>query len=343
MTPILLSAFSAFSSLCIGVGSIVFFFHSVCNLIGGIYADFAKPSLRFFAIMLLCLAIVPYLVMVGLGAREFYRIGELRLQYPVTSLNSRLSFEETGNQKDESEILLLDSDVEQRLAEFEQGLDLENSYRGIALSQLHNDTYRRFAAAEGFGPARMAMIPKKGRLDHLAYSRDPTALPLSLKSQANTSASVITESVHTEVLKDSFDSDSFGDITDSKYGAGFETHGPHHLNTAIGVMDDDDTASWQLTRLELVSLLRHDEPRVYVAETIPLMNELADIPHRALNKFEAEALPQLKTQRDTVIKETPDGAVMLGAVRAASDCLQCHNGPRGKLLGAFSYEFREVK
>jgi hypothetical protein len=82
---------------------------------------------------------------------------------------------------------------------------------------------------------------------------------------------------------------------------------------------------------------------VYVAETIPLMNELEDVPHRALNEFEAVALPQLETQRDTVIKETVEGAIMLGAVRAGNDCLQCHNGPRGRLLGAFSYEFRELK
>jgi hypothetical protein len=34
---------------------------------------------------------------------------------------------------------------------------------------------------------------------------------------------------------------------------------------------------------------------------------------------------------------------MLGAVRAGNDCLQCHNGPRGKLLGAFSYEFRGLE
>lgn len=31
---------------------------------------------------------------------------------------------------------------------------------------------------------------------------------------------------------------------------------------------------------------------------------------------------------------------MLGAVRASNDCRQCHQVPRGTLLGAFSYELR---
>ena len=33
---------------------------------------------------------------------------------------------------------------------------------------------------------------------------------------------------------------------------------------------------------------------------------------------------------------------MFGAIRAAENCLQCHNGQRGKLLGAFTYKiFRD--
>lgn len=343
MTPIFLSAFGVFSSFCIGIGSIVFLFHSICNLIGSIYADFTKPTARHFAIILASLTVVPYSILIGSGVKEFYRIGELRNQYPIESLTTRLQLEKSGDQIIQDESIQLDAVVDHRLFEFEQRIDTYGTYRATALIRLHNDTYRRFAAAEGFGPARMGMIPITGRfVDFVSYTRDSAVLPLSLKSQANTSATVITDSVHIKVLEDFFEPDSFGDVTNSSHVIGFEPHGPNHLNYSIGVMDDDDTSHWQLTRLELVSLLRHDEPRVYIADTIPLMNELQSLPHRALNEFEAAALPKLATSKDTVIEEIAGGAKMLGAIRAGNDCLQCHHGPRGKLLGAFSYEFRNV-
>jgi len=96
-------------------------------------------------------------------------------------------------------------------------------------------------------------------------------------------------------------------------------------------------ADWQITRLELVSLLRQPEPRVYVAANMPNMDQLTDVPTRALNTFEATALPQLTTQEDIVVKYQPGQIEMLGALRAGKTCLECHRGERGKLLGAFSY------
>jgi hypothetical protein len=38
-----------------------------------------------------------------------------------------------------------------------------------------------------------------------------------------------------------------------------------------------------------------------------------------------------------VVDEQPGEVRMLGAVRAAKQCLDCHEVPRGELLGAFSY------
>jgi hypothetical protein len=90
--------------------------------------------------------------------------------------------------------------------------------------------------------------------------------------------------------------------------------------------------------LELVSLLRHDEPRVYLAETLPAMDELQNVPHRALNEFEAEALLKLESQEDIVVAKHPRQLQMLGALRAGNSCVECHECGHGKLLGAFSYE-----
>ena len=131
--------------------------------------------------------------------------------------------------------------------------------------------------------------------------------------------------------------DRMGYIRSRDAVAGFESHGFSSLEKEWAGTSKD-TARWQVVRLELVSLLRHEEPCVYVAESLPQMDELADVPHRPLNDFEASALPALQTDKDLVIDQRPERIAMLGSLRAGKKCLECHEGQRGRLLGAFSYE-----
>lgn len=106
--------------------------------------------------------------------------------------------------------------------------------------------------------------------------------------------------------------------------------------------DEDPPTHWQVNRLELVSLLRHDTPRVYTAPELPAMDQLADVPHRELNRFELASLPKLESDEDLVVDQQPSRIQMLGAIRAATSCLDCHDCQRGQLLGAFSYELSPV-
>jgi hypothetical protein len=96
---------------------------------------------------------------------------------------------------------------------------------------------------------------------------------------------------------------------------------------------------WTLERLELVSLLKFDEPRVYVLDHLPRMDQLSgdDVPTRPLDEFEADALPQLRTAEDIVIDDSAKPLRMLGSLRAADQCRDCHSVARGELLGAFTY------
>jgi mono/diheme cytochrome c family protein len=48
-------------------------------------------------------------------------------------------------------------------------------------------------------------------------------------------------------------------------------------------------------------------------------------------------LEKLTAGEHLFIRETSEGIRMLGAVRAVEQCIQCHGGERGDLLGAFSY------
>lgn len=112
-------------------------------------------------------------------------------------------------------------------------------------------------------------------------------------------------------------------------------------NVAPEEMPDGADISWNVNRLQLVSLLLHDEPRVYVTENLPNMEELngKDVETRALNDFETEAIEKLRKGEELHTRATPNRIIMVGALRASSDCRQCHDVKANELLGAFSYEF----
>ncbi len=95
---------------------------------------------------------------------------------------------------------------------------------------------------------------------------------------------------------------------------------------------------WRITRLDLVGLLKYEEPVVYLSANFPRMDELSGAPTRPLDAFEAEALTKLRGGEDLIVQEAPRQMRMLGSLRAARQCLDCHQVQRGELLGAFSYQ-----
>ena len=102
--------------------------------------------------------------------------------------------------------------------------------------------------------------------------------------------------------------------------------------------------SWTVRRLDLVSLLRHDEPCVYISDELPSMDRLIDVPVRPLEAFEQASLRSLEQGEDVVSDSTNANRIrMLGAIRAAKQCLKCHEVERGNLLGAFSYVLEPVR
>src|SRR5262249_61836230 len=94
---------------------------------------------------------------------------------------------------------------------------------------------------------------------------------------------------------------------------------------------------WAVERLELVGLLKYEEPVVYLSDYLPRMDELRDAPTRPLDAFEQEALAALRGGQDLMVQDGPDRMRMLGSLRAAKQCLRCHRVEHGELLGAFSY------
>lgn len=95
--------------------------------------------------------------------------------------------------------------------------------------------------------------------------------------------------------------------------------------------------SESVERVELVSLLVHPDPAVYVVKYSSPMNREPPVERRPLDPYEELALDHLRQGADLV--ESPDHPWRLfGAIRARADCLNCHTSAReNELLGAFSY------
>jgi len=105
---------------------------------------------------------------------------------------------------------------------------------------------------------------------------------------------------------------------------------------------DSPLSRWLIARLELVSLLKHESPRVYVSKHLPRMQDLAkpEVPTRALDPFERVALQRLIRGEQLVVAAEGNRIFMLGAIRALEQCRSCHDAQEGALLGAFTYELR---
>jgi hypothetical protein len=283
------------------------------------------------------LAIAVYGWFIWSGIETIQELATLKLKYPFVALEERLAFERnalTATSRANVQPALTPA-VQTQLDELDDFLERRQYYsRAWSLQALHEDSYYQFARAAGFGVARMPMVhPRTIELE----PRHTVALPLSIAVVAQDPDRKELSPVHSTAIRDFIDPERTGYIRSRAEVSGFEAHGFSELPQQFAY-EGSDAGIWHIRRLELVSLLRHDEPRVYVAETLPQMDQLAEVPHRALNEFEASALPQLETAEDVVIDQQPERIQMLGAVRAASNCLECHEGQRGKLLGAFSYE-----
>jgi hypothetical protein len=70
------------------------------------------------------------------------------------------------------------------------------------------------------------------------------------------------------------------------------------------------------------------------------MDELSDKSIRPLDAFEMTALTELRSGADLHIGEGGDVGRFLGAIRSTKQCIECHGGERGALLGAFTYRLR---
>jgi hypothetical protein len=229
-----------------------------------------------------------------------------------------------------------------RLAQLEERYEHETNdwlsqRRANSLRALHEDTVQIFVDQPGFGVTRMggmkmwllrrmrqeAPIAQPG-----APSPSPWVSPPDQKQQAATDG---LRSLHEASVLDFANPANFGFFKDRRHVAGFQEH-------QISQMPKSKPR-WALQRLDLVGLVVNKEPVAYVSEYLPRMDELRHAPTRPLDEFEEAGLSALRGGEDLFVREKGAELRLFGAIQAVRQCLSCHEGERGDLLGAFSYRF----
>jgi hypothetical protein len=268
--------------------------------------------------------------------REYAR---LRALYPFESMEDRLPVP-----KPDPGPVVRSAATLQRLIELEEEIgDRAGGYRGFQLKRLHEDTVGLFINSPGFGVARMGN-PTARSLEANLYREPVPAQPgsrfASIWSPGDQQRPADGDLTSLSRMLDESTLDfvnrwGFGYFKDRRHVVGFETH---RFSQVPGPAD-----RWQVQSLELVSLLLHDEPEVYVSDNLPKMNHLHHVPTRPLDRFERFGLDTLRQGEDLFVSQGEEGVRMLGAIRSLKQCVACHGCERGDLLGAFSYALESVE
>jgi len=268
------------------------------------------------------------------GNERVDQLVRLREKYPLDSLKTRLAFHDLHP-------------VEGGAAAAAYYASRATEDRGWGrrewqLRRLHDENYARFVASPGFGFSRMPRVYPGGLETPTIelVKATSTDICFDMRDRVDRPKPSFNEldKLHRADLAQFLDQDRMGFVESIDRVAGFERHAVATAPKPIPAGSE----TWQVARMELVSLLKHDTPVAYVSEHLPNLDELDGVPTRPLDEFESAALTTLRDGQDLATADEPTMIRMLGAVRAESSCLACHAVPEKTLLGAFSYELRPV-
>jgi hypothetical protein len=261
----------------------------------------------------------------------------LRGMYPFESMEARVPAPKAASGGTTFRPATLD-----RLSLLDERVPEHSSIRKYLLKTLHEDSVAQFVNSPGFGVSRSIrpsvrvlnlwlrhepVPPQPGtRLDEMWSPGEWRPAPPADEAPLG--------DLLVESIADFVNPRGFGYIKDRRHVAGFVSHGFSRV--------PGPAKRWTVQTLDLVSLLLHDEPRVYVSDQLPAMADARNTPTRPLDRFERFALETLERGEDLFVSEAGDGLRMLGAVRSVKQCVKCHGGSRGDLLGAFSYTLRSA-
>jgi hypothetical protein len=207
---------------------------------------------------------------------------------------------------------------------------------------LHEQTVSNFVRSQGFGVGRLRLagspdpdVPMRMAAPVLQPGERPE--PILSEGELETPPPPEKDSkllwLHSESTLDFVNPEGFGYVKDRRHVVGFQ---PHYFSKV------PESAPWQLQTLELVGLVVHERPMAYVSDQLPRMDKLKKAPTRPLDVFEEMGLAALKQGEELFVRDVGSVRRMLGAIRSARQCVGCHGGERGDLLGAFAYTLKRA-
>lgn len=262
------------------------------------------------------------------------RYDELRDSHPYESMEERVPAPPSPADSE-----LLTGITAAHLDNFERMVESErHTARESGLRALHEDRVRLFANAPGFGAVRLRTGPNERSLTPDSRPEAPaqgTRSPTPHERSLSASDEADLLELHGKGSLNFVNPAGFGFVKDRNHVAGFLSHGFSEKPAA--------TPRWNVKRIELIGMLLHPEPVAYVSNRLPSMTKVRDLPTRPLDEFEANGLATLQRGGMLAVGTVKGDARMLGALRSARQCVECHGGKRGDLLGAFSYTLRPVE
>lgn len=264
----------------------------------------------------------------------------LRHIFPLVSIKHKLAYEAGKNHgswvpigKSQTESLAaMDAYIENNMDDWR--------HRSGMLTDLHRQYVEAFVLSKGFGYYRMSVFASEERL------REQETQNIDLSDEVK-NQTVSLHDVPTLTLKGYIDPWRIGFVAGNGYVAGFSSHRiPDLSRFKVAYIDSARVSNrsmgipetFRITRLELISLLRHESPCVYVT---PLVVELDAVDSRKTREptfFEQSAIQKMQNGEDLILEDQAGRIVMVGAIRAGNTCLKCHTAAHGALLGAFSYD-----
>jgi len=328
--------------------SVITFINALVLIFAGVFLSFRKQpaGVKTLSFVAAIVALTVMLIGTMSGGAHFRQMVAMRKEYPIVSLEKRLAYERHPSTRSTT-IRPISVSLSKRLDAFETNLD-STDHRRWQLARLHSRGYEAFVRSLGFGVSRMGPINPESislpalrdvRFDETTSIVQGTRWGLASAFQRVGKSNDISH-LHDASRDDFLDPEWFGAVIEPvRRVAGFVAHAFH--NPPVASLEDPQR--WAIDRLELVSLLHFDEPRVYLLDHLPRMDQLSSetVPTRPLDEFESAALVQLRTDEDLVVTHVGPAYRMLGSLRAAKQCQQCHTAERGDLLGAFSYALHD--
>jgi hypothetical protein len=234
----------------------------------------------------------------------------------------------------------LNSEARERWNVFDRRVATDQNMRAELLKALHEKTRRFFVDSPGSGAARITpeMILWLGAEDtkELAQPGEQANFPISSGEPLfRVEPSDELHFYHNNGMYDFFHAWTFGYAKDRAHVAGFMSHGIRRWGQWY-----HEPKHWRVEHLQLIGILLHPNPVVYLTDRLPTMEQVRQGKTRLLDYFEGVGLASLREGEDLFIAQKDDTLRMLGALRATKTCQQCHDAQVGDLLGAFSYTLR---